>query len=222
MMYDTSGFSPMKLGYRNTRCHWGTHIACLYQTEEERDQLVGGFMSRGLQDGNFLLYCPAEQGEKNFKKTLLNNCPEFRVHIDDPERIHIISVEDSYYPEGKFSREGMDKTLLTLYERQFQKQHRNIRVATEMTWALKEFTKNGDLVMFEEEMNLLIPNRKIVSLCLYNLNKFSNELILRVLRTHPYTMSKGILTRSSYYEPPTHYMNIDERHSHNFQHASGI
>ena len=222
MSYNTSDVSPMRLGYRNTRCHWGTHIACLYQSEEERDRLVSGFMSRGLHDGDFLFYCPAEQGRQQFRDMLLRNNPEFRVHIDDPERIRIISAEEMYYPEGKFSQEGMDKILHTIYNRQFGLHHRNFRIATEMTWTLNSSSNSDDLMAYEAEMNLFIPNRNIVSICLYNMNKFSNELIMRVLRTHPYTISRGIMTRSSYYEPPAHYMSISERHTYSYQHASGI
>ena len=158
MMHPAS--RPMKLGYRNTRCHWGSHIACFYQSEEERDRLISGYMCRGLYDGDFLYYCPAEQGIPHFKKTLLENCPEFRLHINDPERIRIISEEEVFYPDGHFSREAMDKTILQVYNRQHKEHHRNIRVATEMTWALEGIPGSEDVMEYEEELNLLISNRK--------------------------------------------------------------
>ncbi|OQY31428.1 MAG: hypothetical protein B6241_14125 [Spirochaetaceae bacterium 4572_59] len=222
MSYDTAGFTPMKLGYRNTRCHWGTHIACLYQTEKERDSLVSAFLSRGLKDDDFLLYCPAERGIESFRKSLIEGSPEFRLHIDEPDRIRIISAEEAYYPDGQFSQEEMDQTVHDMYERQYSEQHRNIRVATDMTWALEGIPGNEYLVSFEAELNLFIPNRNIVAICLYNLNEFSNEFIMKILKTHPYTMIRGILTRSSYYEPPTRYMNISEHQKHNYQQTTGI
>lgn len=222
MSYNTAGFNPMKLGYRNTRCHWGTHIACLYQSEKERDRLVSAFLSRGLKDDDFLLYCPTAQGVEGFRKSLVEDSPEFRLHIDEPDRIRIVSAEEAYYPGGRFSQEEMDQTVHEMYTRQYTGQHRNIRVATDMTWALKGIPGSEDLASFEAELNLFIPNRSIVAICLYNLNKFSNEFILKVLKTHPYTLARGILTRSSYYEPPTRYMNISEHQKHNYQQATGI
>ena len=69
MSSDTSGVTPMKLGYRNTRCHWGSHIACLYQNEEERDRFLSGFMCRGLKDDDYLLYGISRSRVDDFKKT---------------------------------------------------------------------------------------------------------------------------------------------------------
>ena len=47
-------------------------------------------------------------------------------------------------------------------------------------------------------------------------------MIVKVLKTHPFTISKGIMTRSSYYEPPTHYMSINRKNSHSYQHTTGV
>ena len=222
MSYETSSFSPMKLGYRNTRCHWGTHIACLYENDDEKYRLINGFLCRGLHDGDFLLYCPDEKKIENFKSGLLQNCPEFRVHMQDPDRINIVKAEEVFYPHGEFARDGMEKTVSILYERQHAEYHRNIRLAVEMSWLLNVNHSIDDQGAYEEEMNLLVPGKEIVTICLYNLEIFSKEMIMKVLASHPYTISRGIMTRSSYFEPPTHYMSISDANSSVYRHATGF
>ena len=41
-----------------------------------------------------------------------------------------------------------------------------------------------------------------MSLCMYNVSKFDGATILDVLRTHPYTLNKGILMENPYYQDP--------------------
>ncbi len=212
----------MKLGYRNTRCHWGTHIACLYQSEEEKDRFLHGFMCRGLNDGDYLLYGLSHERVENFKSRMVAACPEFRLHIQDPERINIVKAGELFTSRGAFSTIGMDCTIRDLYKRQHSEHHRNLRIATEMSWALNSAHPVDELEAFEAEMNLIVPEKNIVAVCLYDLNLFSTEMILRVLGTHPYTISRGIMTHSSYYEPRTHYMNLTGPDSFAYGHATGF
>ncbi len=212
----------MKLGYRNTRCHWGSHIACLYQNEEERDHFLSGFMCRGLKDDDYLLYGISGSQVDDFKKHLVKSCPEFRLHIQDPDRINILRADEIFSSEGSFSTIGLDSTLKGLYSRQHADYHRNLRMVTEMSWLLDSSHPLEEMEAFEEELNTVVPRRSMVSVCLFNVNHFSREMILKALATHPFTISRGIMSRSSYYEPPTHYMNLTGPDSQSYGHATGF
>ena len=62
----TSDQPEMSLGYANCSCNWGTHFCGLYETEEERDEIIFGFLRQGDIDGDIQLYCPAERSEADF------------------------------------------------------------------------------------------------------------------------------------------------------------
>ena len=60
MFLKTSDQSEFEIGFGNYTCNWGIRIAGLYETYEERDEIILGFLSRGDLDGDLQLYCPVE------------------------------------------------------------------------------------------------------------------------------------------------------------------
>ena len=74
MHIKTSNQEPLKLGFGNYTCNWGLHIAGLYETEEERDEIVFGFFKQGLQDNDLGLFCPAERSLEEFKRAFAHHC----------------------------------------------------------------------------------------------------------------------------------------------------
>jgi len=206
MQAELSGVSTLKLGFGNSSCRWGTHIAGLYEFESERDRIVTGFMRKGLEEGDFLLYCPAEQGEAQFRKTMEEACPEYRDYLDDPDRIRITTPREVYYPDGHFSPWDMDRSLIGLYEEQQIQGPRNIRAAAEMTWALEKIPGSEHLMAYEARLNFMIPSINWVSICMYNINKFTKDAVVKVLRTHPYIINRGVLAKNPYFEPPVQWL----------------
>ena len=47
----TSSQEELALGFGDYTCNWGVHFCGLYETEEERDEILFGFLSRGQRDG---------------------------------------------------------------------------------------------------------------------------------------------------------------------------
>ncbi|MBK9391181.1 MAG: MEDS domain-containing protein, partial [Bacteroidetes bacterium] len=62
------------------------------------------------------------------------------------------------------------------------------------------------LMAYESRLNYFMPGKPWISICLYNITKFSGSIIVNVLRTHPYTISGGIITQNPYYIDPDIYL----------------
>ena len=52
MHIHTSEQDRLELGFGNYTCNWGTHICGLYETEEERDEIIFGFLRHGDMAGD--------------------------------------------------------------------------------------------------------------------------------------------------------------------------
>ena len=100
----------------------------------------------------------------------------------------------------------MDKNLNAYFKESQKDGKRNIRATAEMSWATEAIDGIEDLMAYESRLNYFIPGKPWISICLYNLNKFSGDMIMQVLRTHPYAISKGILTRNPFFINPTEWL----------------
>lgn len=202
MHIQTSVQEKLRLGVGNYTCNWGTHIAGLYESEDERDEILFGYLGQGARYGDRQLYCPTEMSREDFLRKFSHACPDCAKHLDDNETFSLFSTKELYYPEGIFSPWAMDKGLNEFYDQSQKKGRRNIRATAEMVWALEAIPGVEHLMAYESRLNYFIPGKPWISICLYNVNKFSGAIIMNVLRTHPFVLSGGIISQNPYYIDP--------------------
>lgn len=202
MHIKTSNQEVFKIGFKDYSCNWGLHICGLYETEEERDSIIFGLLRQGFVDGDMGLYVPVERSADDFYEKFSGFCPECSHNIYNKEFISLMSAKDLYYPKGYFDPLDMDIGLNDFFVESQKNGRRNIRATAEMAWALEAIKGVENLMAYESRLNYFIPGKPWVSICLYNLNKFSGSAIMNVLRTHPFSISKGIITQNPYYIDP--------------------
>ncbi len=202
MHIKTSDQEKLDFGFGGYTCNWGLHIAGLYQNEEERDEIIYGFLHQGDLENELQLYCPVEQTEEEFVKKYGQKYPDCKHHVHDPKKFSLLDAKALYYPDGTFSPRAMDKGLGEFYEESQKDGKKNVRAAAEMVWALDAIPGVEHLMVYESRLNYFIPGKPWISICLYNLNKFSGSQIMQVLQTHPFTISGGTITQNPYYQHP--------------------
>ncbi len=202
MHIHTSDQEKMKLGFRQYTCNWGAHICGLYETIEERDAIILGFLNQGAVDGDLQFYCPAERSKEDFLARYAEAFPACSHHPDDPNLFQLSSAKDLYYPDGTFSPWAMNTALNDFFAASQKRGRRNIRATSEMVWALESIPGTEHLMAYESRLNYFVSGKPWISICLYNLNKFTGATIMNVLRTHPYSISGGVITENPYYQDP--------------------
>lgn len=206
MKLQTSDQPFLELGFRNYSCNWGIHICGLYETEAERDEIIMGFLCCGAKAGDLQLYCPTERTREDFIEKFTVSCPDCKEHVHNPDLIQLFSAKELYYPDGTFSPQAMDEGLNNFFVHSQRKGKRNIRATAEMVWALEAIPGVEHLMAYESRLNYFIPDKPWISICLYNVQKFSGQMIMRVLQTHPYSISKGVLLENPYYQNPDQWL----------------
>jgi len=202
MYIQTSTQEKLNLGIGNYQCNWGIHIAGLYETEAEREEIVMGYLHQGDIDGDLQLYTPVEHSVEDFQHSYSEAYPKCNSHLYNDKHFQVISAEKLYYPDGTFSTEKMDENLDAFYRESQKTGRRNVRATSDMAWALEKIPGTEHLMVYESRLNYFIPGKPWISLCLYNITKFDGATIMNVLRTHPYTLNGGVLTENPYYQDP--------------------
>lgn len=206
MHIQTSDQEKLELGFGGYTCNWGLHICGLYETSEERDEIIMGFLHEGDLKNDLQIYFPCERTEEDFKVQYGNRYPECRDHVHNPDLFSVNSYREFYFPDGKFSPLRMLKGHEEYFLNSQNKGKRKIRATAEMVWALQAIPGVEYLMAYESILNFFIPGKPWISICLYNITKFSGSIIVNVLRTHPYTISGGVITQNPYFIDPDKYL----------------
>jgi hypothetical protein len=206
MHIKTSNQEKLNMGFGGYTCNWGLHICGLYETEAECDEIIFGFLHQGAVENDKQLYCPEEQSKEEFIEKYAKNYPDCKHHPHDPELFTIKSAKEFYYPDGTFSPVSMDKSLYEYFSESQKNGKRNVRATAQMVWALDAIPGIEHLMVYESRLNYFIPGKPWISVCMYNVTKFSGSVILNVLRTHPFTISGGVITQNPYYQNPDEWL----------------
>lgn len=206
MHVKTSNQSVLPLGFGDWTANWGVHMCGLYETEEERDNIIMGFLNRGGRDGDLQLYCPSETTPEKFAEEYSRRFPECAHHVHDSNLFQISSARELYYPDGEFSPWAMDEGLNAFFSDSQKNGPRNIRATAEMLWALERIPGVEHLMAYESRLNYFIPGKPWISICLYNVNKVSGRTVMDVLRTHPFSINGGVITENPYFMDPDQWL----------------
>jgi hypothetical protein len=202
MHIQTSTQDKLNLGFNSYTCNWGVHMCGLYETVQERDEIIIGFLHAGDLAGDLQLYCPAERTRENFTEEYEKQYPSCCGHTHDEKRFNLSDAKELYYPDGTFSPHAMDIGLNSFFIESQMKGKRNIRATAEMIWALQAIPGVEELMIYESRLNYFIPDKPWISICMYNTTKFSGSIIMKVLQTHPYIISKQLITQNPFYMDP--------------------
>jgi hypothetical protein len=202
MHIKTSDQEEFKIGFGDFTINWGAHICGLYETEEERDEIIFGFLKQGIIDDNICIYIPTERTHDDFKQKFSDFCPDCSSNHNGQDKITLLNEKDFYYPSGKFSPKDMIKIHEDFYAESQKNGRKFVRGTAEMVWALKAIPNKELLMVYESCLNYFIPGKPWTSICLYNINKFSGSQIMTVLQTHPLAISKMSIIQNPYYIEP--------------------
>jgi hypothetical protein len=119
----------------------------------------------------------------------------------------MLRSENTYLSDGKFSTDSMLEFWDTAVGEAFEHGFGFSRAAGEMTWALRQLPGVEDLIVYESQLNRFLPKYPQVIMCLYELGRFSGEVLVDVLKTHPKVLLGGMLLDNPYYLAPDEFLS---------------
>jgi hypothetical protein len=200
MHIQTSNQEPLKLGFGDYGCNWGTHLCGLYETVEERDEIICGFLNAGLSDNSMLAFV-SPGTDHELKRNWAQRHPE-NASMLDACPLEVLSPASLYFPNGSFSPWAMEEALEDFFATTQQQGRRTVRSGAEMDWALERIPGSEHLMAYEARLNLIVRDKPWVTMCLYDITRFSGATIVRVLQTHPYCISGRVITHNPFYRDP--------------------
>jgi len=186
----------------------GDHLCCIYQTEEEHRALLTPYLSQGLERGEKILYIVDAHTAGEVLGYLRAKGIDVGPFLDSGQ-LNILTVDEAYMREGVFDPDGMIELLTQETEKALSEGYSALRVTGEMSWALRGLPGSERLMEYESKLNRFFPGSRCLAICQYDRRRFSPEVLLDVLTTHPYAVVGTEVYDNFYYMPPQEFLGDD-------------
>ena len=181
------------------------HICLIYESQGEQLAMPVPSIRMGLERGEKCIFIAPEKTLRDVNEGL------HAIGIDVDEamnsgRLAVASQEDTYLRNGHFEPDRMIRFLADSLEPAIASGFSGLRVVGEMTWALGGDLGTGPLIEYEAKLNYFVRDNPVAVTCQYDRNRFSPEVILNVIRTHPIVIYGNFVCSNPYYVPPEEFL----------------
>ncbi|MGH3947564.1 MAG: MEDS domain-containing protein [Pseudonocardiaceae bacterium] len=182
----------------------GDHICAFYPSLAERDEILIPYLREGLQAGDKCI-CVVDVTDPEAVLAALGADVDLGSCLSR-HQLDVQRSDETYLRGGGFST----GVMLDFWDRSIGGAIGGgfgfARAVGEMTWALRQMPGVEELVGYEAELNRFLPRYPQVILCLYELDRFSGEVLVDVLKTHPKVLLGGMVLDNPYYLEPDEFL----------------
>jgi DcmR-like sensory protein len=182
----------------------GDHVCAFYRGDTDRDGLLAAYLGAGLTAGDKCI-CIVDFPHTAKRLDWLRHASGRPACRDGQLDVHL--PEATYLAGGGFSPDDM----LTFWTESIIKAgiegYSFCRLVGEMTWALRDAPGVEHLIGYESDLNRLTVSSPVVVLCLYDLDRFSGEVVVNIVKTHRQVLVQGILIENPYYVGPDEFLS---------------
>lgn len=185
----------------------GSHVCAFYRGAADRDQMLTAYLGTGLSAGDKCI-CIVDTAAtaRDLASRLEPLCRSDARPGPPGSQLDLHLPETTYLAGGEFTASDM----LTFWAENLAKAeiegYSFCRLVGEMTWALRDAPGVEHLVGYESELNRVTSGSSSIVLCLYDLDLFSGEVVVNIVKTHPQVLIQGILVENPYYLAPDEFL----------------
>lgn len=162
---------------------WGSHFCNFFQTTEDLEACLIPFFKAGLENNEKCFWVTAEPfNTEDVKSQLRNALPKYEKYIKT-NQLTILNYKELYL---KYDINTLLKNWLITEENALAQGYTGLRVSGNGGWL--ESCLWSKFMHYEDTINSIIVNRRIIGLCSYCLDKCSSENILQVIRYHQFAL----------------------------------
>ena len=177
------------------------HCCLIHETSEEQLAAVLPFVRHGLAAGERCVYIADHTTVDAVVTALLGSGVDATAECARGA-LRIITARDSYLRDGAFDPGAMLAFLEEATASALADGFSALRVTSEMTWVLGDAPGSERLLEYESRLNEFFPNHEALAICQYDRSRFTPDLLLGIVRTHPTVVTGYTVCDNPFFVPP--------------------
>lgn len=154
---------------------FGSHLCGLYATDLGRITLAGPFLLAGLNEGSVCFLVGPVNTHRQVLKSLRKSRPSLNTDINAGRLIL-----SQYHPGTR----GQNKYFRALLDKKVAEGAQSFRIIGDL-WGMRSKSSAAELIQYEADYDQLIArNYPVVTICIYDVRKFSGVEVLSTLKGH--------------------------------------
>ena len=154
---------------------FGSHLCGLYASDLGRITLAVPFLLKGLAEGSVCFMVGPPSTHRQVLKYLRKRRPSLQADIDAGRLIL-----SEYHPGTR----GQNKYFRSLLDKKIAEGAESFRIIGDL-WGMRSKASAADLIEYEADYDQLIArNYPVVTICIYDVRKFSGVEVLNTLKGH--------------------------------------
>jgi len=198
--------SKISLGFTDQSFDQGVHICQIYNSEEERHDILYDFLVTGLEGGEDVTIFSEEEIEISLSDLLEEkgiSCQREKTS----DKLSLFKTGEIYFEDGKFDPEKILKLLRNFYEESQKRGRKGARVLGEMTPEIDNIPGGSRLLEYESKVSMLLRKYPVTTVCQYDSRQFDGSTIMDILKVHPYMIVRGSVVQNPFFIQPEVYLS---------------
>ncbi len=203
-MTSTINLNEQPIRFAGSELGKNSHICGFFSNREEEYQLLLPFIKDGFacRDKAFHVVSPRLLDDH------VQRLESVGIDVEGVEKsgqLELCDWEKAYLPDGRFDQDRMLAMWQEVMGEAVQSGYSRTRLIAHMEWALEDREGVSDLIEYEARFNLIHDARDPV-ICAYDLRKFTGDVIMDILRTHPTMLVGGVLMENPFFISPDQFL----------------
>ncbi len=167
---------------------WGTHLCLFYDTKQDLVDILVPYFQAGLENNEFCIWVTSEPlGKKGAKKAMRQAVPNF-AQYPGRGQIEFIPHTEWYLKRGAFNLQRVLNAWIDKLDQALDKGYEGMRVTGNESWLEEKI--GGDFTSYEEAVNNVIGNYRMLAICAYPLDMCGASEVIDVVGNHRLALIK--------------------------------
>lgn len=176
------------------------HMVLLYDDELEVINNLVPYIADNLKKNKKCIYITNESEVELVKQNLKLRL-NFQKYIEN-KQFCILTKSEAYSKNGKFEPDQMIAMIIEEVNEAIENNFDGLSISGELSWVL-DYDDGFDKIMeYEWKLNSKIfSNFPVSAICRYNLNKFTDNMIINIIQVHPFIIWKNRVHENPFFIP---------------------
>ncbi len=186
----------------------GDHFVLLYNDPDEIVVSVGKYIRHSLLRNEKSVYV---NGDADIDKITAYLRKYYNIdELIKSKQLIILNKDDVYSKSGVFDPDKMIDLIIDETKEAEKNDFSGLSITGEISWVLEYEDGFDKIIEYEWKLNERVFSKlPVTALCRYNLNKFTDQMIINVIQVHPLIIWKNEIHDNPYYVPYIGYKEND-------------